>query len=367
MAGDKIRVGIIGVHPTNGWAAAAHIPALRSLDAFEITAVATRRQHSALAASLHFGIPASFGDPQQLIDHPEVDLVVVTVRVPFHFDLVKAAIKAGKHVFCEWPLTFTAEEAEQLLDLAHQKGVRHFVGLQARAAPVIAQVRELIAEGYVGRVLSTSVIASGMGWGAAMPAAMSILADRANGATMLSVPGGHFIDAVCWCLGEIRSLSATMAQLRNEVTIIETGEIIPLTVPDQFAVTGTFDSGAVASIHFRSGVSNGTNGLWEINGTDGDLVITSDGGLIQLGEPALKGARSQDSGLSPIAINPHHTWVPPETPRGLPFNVAQHYALIARDLRTGTALAAGFDVAVTRHRLLDAIERAADAGRRQEL
>jgi predicted dehydrogenase len=65
-----------------------------------------------------------------------------------------AALNAGKHLYCEWPLAATTEQAQQMRDLAVRKGVRHMVGLQARGAREFNRVRDLVAEGYVGKVLS---------------------------------------------------------------------------------------------------------------------------------------------------------------------------------------------------------------------
>ncbi|MFF4414554.1 Gfo/Idh/MocA family oxidoreductase [Streptosporangium sp. NPDC001559] len=74
---------------------------------------------------------------RHLAEHPEVDLVVITVRVPAHAELVEAALAAGKHVYCEWPLARTTDEADTLTKSAHSTGVHHAVGLQARCAPAI--------------------------------------------------------------------------------------------------------------------------------------------------------------------------------------------------------------------------------------
>src|ERR1700731_3545835 len=98
---DKIRVGIVGVSPNRGFASIAHIPALQALTDFEISAVCTTRQDTAEATARHFGIPLAFSDPEKLAQHPDVDLVTVSVKVPDHYVPVMAAIEAGKHVYCE--------------------------------------------------------------------------------------------------------------------------------------------------------------------------------------------------------------------------------------------------------------------------
>src|SRR5439155_18267315 len=81
----RIRVGIIGANPDRGWAAQAHIPALKSLsDDFEIAALSTSRRESADAAGTLFGVPLAFDNHQELVNSGNVDVVAVTVKVPYH-------------------------------------------------------------------------------------------------------------------------------------------------------------------------------------------------------------------------------------------------------------------------------------------
>src|SRR5215213_10297647 len=91
----RIRVGIIGASPDRGWAAEAHIPALKSLsDDFEITALSTSRRESAGAAGKLFGVPLAFDNHQDLVNSADVDVVAVTVKVPYHLELATAALEA---------------------------------------------------------------------------------------------------------------------------------------------------------------------------------------------------------------------------------------------------------------------------------
>ena len=165
MAGERIRVGIIGANLSYGWGARAHIPALRALPEFEVSAVSTTRMETAQETAKHFDIPLAFDDYRQLVVHPDVDLVAVCVRVPAHHELVMAALQAGKHVFCEWPFGRDLAEAVAMRDLALARGVRHMVGLQGRGEPAVQRMRALIADGYVGRVLAATLRASGGGLG----------------------------------------------------------------------------------------------------------------------------------------------------------------------------------------------------------
>jgi predicted dehydrogenase len=361
----RIRVGIIGANPDRGWAAQAHIPALRSLaDDFEITALSTTRRESADAASKLFDVPVAFDNHQELVNSPAVDVVAVTVKVPYHLELATAALEAGKAVYCEWPLGNGLKEAETLAALAKKQGVLAVAGLQARSAPSVAYVRDLIEQGYVGEVLSTTLIGSGMGWGPTVEPFNAYLNDRKNGATMLSIAVGHTADAVCHCLGEVRELSATMARRRTTFTIAGTDESKAMTAEDQVAVSGLLEGRAAFSIHYRGGVSRGTNLLWEINGSEGDLQLTATGGQAQIWELDVRGGKGAESSLELLPVPEQYRLAPPQGPGT---NVAQAYARFARDYREGTHCCPTFEDAVTRHRMLSAIEMAAATGQRQTL
>src|SRR3989475_508108 len=295
-----------------------------------------------------------------------VDVVAVTVKVPYHLELATAAVDAGKAVYCEWPLGNGLNEAETLAALAKKKGVLAVAGLQARSAPSVAYVRDLITQGYVGEVLSTTLIGSGMGWGPTVEPDNAYLNDKKNGATMLSIALGHAADALCHCLGEVRELSATMTVRRQSFTIAGTGERKPMTTEDQVGVSGVLEGGAAFSIHYRGGVSRGTNLLWEINGTEGDLQLTAAGGQAQIFEMTVHGGKGAQSSLEVLPVPEQYRWSPLQGP-GPSTNVAQVYARLARDYREGTHLCPRFDDAVMRHRVLYAIELAAATGQRQTL
>src|SRR6266581_548285 len=120
----RIRVGIIGANPDRGWAAQAHTPALKSpSDDFEITALSTTRRESADAAGKLFGVPVAFDNHQDLVNRADVDVVAVTVKVPYHLELATAALEAGKAAYCEWPLGNGLKEAQTLAELATKKVV----------------------------------------------------------------------------------------------------------------------------------------------------------------------------------------------------------------------------------------------------
>jgi len=359
----SIGVGIIGASAERGWALDAHIPGLKEVEGADFIALSTSRQESADAAARQFGIHHAFDNPRDLAACPSVDLAVVTVKVPYHFELVKAAVDAGKPVYCEWPLGNGLKEAEELTSMVKAKGLYNAVGLQARSAPVIKYARALVAEGYVGEVLSSSIVADAINWGPEVLACYSYLLDHKNGASMLTIPFGHTIDAFCWVLGEFVHLNATTDTRRPQVPVVETGEILTSSVADQIALSGILENGAVASVHFRGGLSRGTHFLWEINGTEGDLVITAGGGHIQMLPLSVKGAQG-DAPLQTLEI-PGVYRCPLNMEDGPAASVARAYSALVSDWQTGSQTLPDFEDAIIRHRMLDAIERAALTGERQ--
>jgi predicted dehydrogenase len=359
---EPIGVGIIGGGVGHAWAAVAHIPALRALPEYEIRALSTSRRESAEAAGRAYGVSNAFDNHQQLLDTPGVDLAVVSVRVPTHLELVTAALNAGKDVYCEWPLGNGLAEAETLAALAKQSARRVVVGLQAHGSPQIRYVRDLVADGYVGRVLSTSLIGSGGVWGKATYPPYAYLDDRRNGATLITIPMGHTLHAVTEVLGEFTEVSASAVVGVRNVPLIGTDQSIERTTYDQVAVSGKIGD-AVFSAHYRGGFTQGTNFLWEINGTDGVLQLTGNNGSVQAFAPEICGARG-DEAMTALEAPARYHVVPDSLPEGQAYNVAQTYALFAADLRNGTKQAPDFDDAVRCHRLLDRIETSIETGQR---
>jgi predicted dehydrogenase len=312
-----------------------------------------------------FGVSAVFPDHEQLVSQPDVDVVAVTVKVPHHRALVSAALGAGKAVYCEWPLGRDLDDAQAMAALAAEQGVRTVVGLQARQAPAIQFVQELLGDGYVGEVLSTTMVGLSVPGGVVVGPNAYML-DKTNGANLLTIAVGHSLDILNYLLGEFADLSAVSELRRPLITIQETGEQIVKTAADQIAVIGTLRSGATASIHVREAVAGGTGFLWEINGTDGTLWIIADEAQPQIFPLTVAGAhgRNQPAELAaPAALT--QKWPALTSLVGTPaYNVGRAYAGFAADLDNGTHTVPDFADAVRRHQVIAAIQRSAAAGER---
>jgi predicted dehydrogenase len=364
-SGSTLGVGIVGVSPVRGWAATAHIPALRALPNYEVRALSGHSAESARAAGEAFAVRAVFSDHERLVTRPDIDVVAVTVKAPHHRELVVAALAAGKAVYCEWPLGRDLDDARAMAALAAERGVRTVVGLQARQAPVIERVRELLGDGYVGEVLSTTMVGLSVP-GGVVGQPNAYMLDRTNGANALTISGGHSLDILNYVLGEFAELSAVSDLRRPLITIEETGEQVVKTAADQIAVIGTLTSGATAAIHIREAVAGGTGFLWEINGTEGTLRISAAGAQPQIFPLTLAGARgAEEPSVLGASTASTQRWPELAGLEGAPaYNVGRAYAAFAADIDNGTHTVPDFADAVRRHEVIAAIERSAESGER---
>jgi predicted dehydrogenase len=306
-----------------------------------------------------------FSDHEQLVSQQDIDVVAVTVKVPHHRELVSAAIAAGKAVYCEWPLGRDVDDARAMAVLAAEHEVRTVVGLQARQAPAIEYVQQLLNDGYVGEVLSTTMVGTSIP-GDVVVKPNAYMLDRNNGANVLTVAVGHCLDTLNYVLGEFADLSALSELRRPLITIEGTAEQVVKTAPDQIALIGTLTSGATASVHIREAVAGGIGFLWEINGTDGTLRITADTAYPEIFPLTVAGSRGRDEPAElaiPAALT--QKWTALASLEGAPaFNVGRAYAAFAADIANGTHTVPDFADAVRRHELIAAIERSAASGER---
>ncbi|MEU7691830.1 MULTISPECIES: Gfo/Idh/MocA family protein [Microbispora] len=336
-SGTRIGVGIIGLGANGSWAERSHLPALRAVPGYELRALSTSSKESAERSGHKHGVSRTFGTAAELAACDEVDLVVVAVKVPHHRELVRTALDAGKSVLCEWPLGNGLAEAEDMARQARDRAVPTIVGLQARSHPALAYLRDLVADGYVGEVLSTTVVGSGGAWGGTVGPGDHHVLDAANGMTLLTIPFAHTLDGLASVLGEPEELRIDLASRRTSAVDTGTGRPVPMTAPDQVVASGRLPGGAVLAVHYRGGVSRGTNFRWEINGTEGDLVVTAPIGHLQLSPITIEGSRGASTGLAPLTVPESYIRVPGLDPRAdaPAFAVSHAYQRFFDDLREG--------------------------------
>ena len=357
---DKIRLGIIGANVHRGWAVRSHLPAIVASPEFELTAVCTTRMESAEESRQQFGARLAFDDYHKMLAHPDIDAVVVSLRVPNHYEPTVAVLNAGKHVYTEWPLGRTTAEAEEMADLARSKGVRNMVGLQSRANPSILYLKDLVASGYVGEVMACHVhrVAAGI---LERESDRSWMKDRELGANTLTINCGHTIDALRFVVGDFSQVSSVVSTQARQWRETDTDQMVDVTAPDNILVSGKLASGGVASVHVANNPWAGTGFRMEIYGSEGTLVATSGESPNQDGV-RIRGAQGNDR-LEELPAPAGYTNVLEGMPRGAPYNVGQMYYQFGLGIREGVDCQPDFDEAVRLHRFIDKIQEASDQGR----
>ncbi len=295
-----------------------------------------------------------------MVRHPDVDLVAVCVKVPDHYDLTKAALEAGKHVYTEWPLGANLREAEELTALANRQGVRTIIGLQGRQDPGANYIKELVASGYIGEVLTANVTLF-RGGALQRPMSRTWQRDKTKGATTLTIMGGHTIDTFRYCLGNFTEVAAQVTTRVKQWKAIETGEMLDVDGADSVLISGVIEGGATVSVNVTAVPFDGMGGRMEIFGREGTIVALFPEGP-NIGPVQVMGI--QGSGApQDLPVPDRFSCVPEGTPQGSVYNVAQTYSLFAQGLESGENLVPDFNMALDLHRLIDAVQRASDEGR----
>ncbi len=360
---NRLRVGLIGA--AGRWGPSAHIPAIQRLPETELYAVCTAHEETARAASQRYSVELAYDNDKDMDANSQVEAVAVVVRVPTHYILTKNALEAGKHVYCEWPLGANLKEAEELAALARKMKVHTMVGLQRRASPVYLRLKELVAEGYVGQVLAVNLMQMGGG-------ALTRTSDRtwqrdaALGANTLTIAFGHSIDALCMVVGEITEVSGLVSTQAPQWYETDTQRYVDVTSPDNVMITGRLGNGAVVNAYVGAHPYHGSGYKMEIYGKEGTLALAAGGAGGTGGEQLrILGGRKDERQLQEIPVPDRLKWVPEEVQKAGPaYDVGQMWVNFAKAIRTNTKIDPDFDHAVRRHRLLDAVQKASDTGRR---
>jgi predicted dehydrogenase len=294
-----------------------------------------------------------------MVASPEIDAVAVVVRVPSHYAPTKAALEAGKHVYCEWPLGRTTGEAVELAALAEARGLVTAVGLQARVNPAMMHMKQQVEAGFVGEVMAVHVCLMREGV-LSRPSNRTWQRDAKLGANTLTIANGHTVDAMRFVAGDFARLSAVVATQAKQWLDTGTKTLLDVTSPDNVLVSGRLANGAVASVHIGAIPFAGSGYRMEIYGRDGTLIAMGEDSP-QLGKITLHGAKGVNT-LAPIPVPERFTVAAAATPSGEAVNVGQMYTLFAQAIRGGQGHVPDFATAVDLHRLVDAIKKASDEG-----
>ena len=145
----KIRAGVVGV----GFIGAAHIEALRRIGNIEVAAISDDEKIIQAKAE-QLGVEKYYSDFNHMLKDPEIDCVHICTPNHLHYSMSRAALNAGKHVVCEKPLTTDKREAEELVELAREKGLVNATNFNVRFYPLMHQLKAMVEKGDLGELFS---------------------------------------------------------------------------------------------------------------------------------------------------------------------------------------------------------------------
>ena len=244
-----LRVGIIGT----GWIAEKAAITLAGLTMCEAYAVGSRSQEKADEFARKWDVKKAYGSYAELMADPEVDLVYVGTPHSHHYDVTREALLAGKPCLVEKAFMANRRQAQEIIDLAHERKVFLAEAIWTRYQPVVNMVRELIADGRIGTPrLLTATLGYSMG---EKPRIM-----RAD------LCGGALLDLGVYALNFVRMFfPADIVSIDSQCVKSKTG--MDLTN----AITLVLADGMLCNLQSSAACVGDNIGV--IAGTDGNLII----------------------------------------------------------------------------------------------
>lgn len=217
-------------------------------------------------------------DWQDIVNNDEIDLVDICTPNNLHYEVAKAALLKGKHVYCEKPLSLSVEQAEELVALAKEKGVVNYVGFNNVLNPSIIYIKELIESGQLGDILRfTGTYDQDLLLDPEMPITWRQNKELA-GSGALGDLCSHLLSAAQIMLGDISSvMGMTKICIEERYTDNSKTEKAPVTNDDICQFMVQFANGTVGSIGTsRVGAGKSANFEFEIQGTKGAVRLAGD-------------------------------------------------------------------------------------------
>ncbi len=272
MSSANRRIGIIGL----GFGMQVYVPALRS-EGFDVVALCSRTRDKLVAAAAAAGIANVHTDPLELIARDDLDAVAIATPPGAHAALAVAALRSGKHVLCEKPFALDANEAAAMHDAAGASGKTAMVGHEFRHAPQRAYIKELLADGYIGRFRLCTIELFLDRYVTREPRPFTWMARESEGGGVLGALGSHYIDGLRHWFGDITAASGRLSTLRPDTVDPATGAPMRAEADDTFLFTLEFESGGIATMTASFAATPARGAKIVVMGDEGTLIAEQPG------------------------------------------------------------------------------------------
>jgi predicted dehydrogenase len=279
------RIGVIG---TGWWATQFHLPGLEAYDGAELVALADPDAGKLAAAAERFGVTRTYGDPNELIASGDVDGVMVVVPHAYHYELARAALEAGLHVFVEKPMVLTAAHAWDLVRRADEAALHLTVGYTYQHTRAAAKVRDVISSGGIGELIHVAGLFASMvqsyyqgqpedyravfDFPMAAPAATTYSDPKISGGGQGVTQITHAMGMVLWATGrKVDEVAAYMSNRGLNVDLVD-------------AISYRMDNGAIGTMAATGSLAPGQPQQQEFRyyGTEGFVLQDLLGGTVEV-------------------------------------------------------------------------------------
>ena len=307
----EIRIGLIGT----GWMGSSHANAFLNARMLfgpgdgqpVFQTVSDVSEEIAKNAAEKLGFANWTTDWKEVIHDPNIDLVDIATPNVFHYEMVKAALEAGKHVYCEKPLCIDPSQSAELAALAKEKGVVNYVGFNNTRNPANQYVRELVQEGKLGEIMRVTATYD---QDALLDPDLPITWRHINklaGCGTLGDMCTHILSVLQMILGDMKRVCAVKKTVITERPVSKgSSEMKKVENEDFVMFLAEYKNGALAELG-SSRVATGRKNLftYEIQGTEGTVYYN----LERMGEVQVyfrDEDHKRDEGFRTVLLNPEH-------------------------------------------------------------
>lgn len=341
MATPKpVRVGFVGA----GFISDYHLSGLAATGAAEFVVIASSTAEKAARQAQRYGIPYHTNDWRDVLRRDDVDAVVITTPDHTHAEIAIAAAEAGKAVLLQKPMAPTSAECEAIVAAAERCGTLLVVSFMHRYFDEVVALREVLAQGGLGEVLSVRMrnATPGPDWNA------WFFKKELVRHGVVAQLGVHGIDLVRHLFGPIARVKATVARLQPE-RVLADGTRVANEIDDHAFALYRFRAGPLATHEMTFAEQAGCDRFrLEVYGSEGTAWLRFPSQGLALWAPRVTGARE---------------WVNPPLPNR-PFGQLQHAHFLAQVRGEEPPDGTGLD-GLQSMRVVEAIYRAAETGQEQ--
>ena len=310
---ERLRVGVLGM----GFMGGTHTQAWQRVKAtfnlpidIEMKALFDMSESSLALNGARYEFERTTQDWREVCEADDIDVVSICTPNFAHLEAAELALSTGKHVWCEKPMATSIADAEAMVALAEAgkaRGLKTILGYNYMKSPTLLTIKKLIEDGVIGDVVHfNGVYTEDFMCDMEMPHSWR-LTKAGGGKGALGDMGSHQVSMAIWLCGPIREVASRLQTVHHQRPDMNTGEMKQVETDDQFSAIGTFDSGALFTLHTSwLGQGHKMQLGFEVAGTKGAIRFDQERmGEFQLFEQK-DNTDMATNGFKTVLIGPYH-------------------------------------------------------------